>query len=136
MIPAQPGLLPTLVALDEGAQRVAALAHLFDRVDHLRPARCALPPGVAVVPYAAALDLDADDACAFHGDDEVDLVVFLVVGDALADDDEVVGPELFVEGPPDRLLPVVDEPGFLGQRDRHRLHRGPDLRFQLFEHPA
>ena len=124
MIPAQPGLLPALIAFDEGTQRVTAFPYLLDRVDRLRPARCALSPGVAVVPDVAALDLDADDSGTFHGDDEVDLVVFLVVGHALAYDDEVVRPELRVECTPDLLLPVVGKPGFLGQRDGHRLGSG------------
>ncbi len=85
------------------------------------------------MPDVAALDLDADDSGSFHGDDEVDLVVFLVVGHALAYDDEVIRPELLIKGTPDLLLPVVGKPGFLGQRDGHRLASGPDLRFQLVE---
>ena len=46
------------------------------------------------MPDLAALDLEADDAGALDRDDEVDLVVLEVVGDALAGDHSVVGLEL------------------------------------------
>ena len=51
------------------------------------------------MPDLAALDLEADDAGTLDGDDEVDLVILEVVGDALAGDDEVVGLELFERAP-------------------------------------
>lgn len=41
-----------------------------------------------------ALDLEAGDAGAVDGDDEIDLVLLVVVGDALAGDEEVVVKEL------------------------------------------
>ena len=69
-----------------------------------------LPPALAVVPDLAALDLEADDAGALDGDDEVDLVVLEVVGDALARDHQVVGLELVDEGLVDLALGAVGEP--------------------------
>ena len=46
------------------------------------------------MPDLATLDLQADDARALDGDDEVDLMVFQVVGDALSWDHAVVGLQL------------------------------------------
>ena len=69
-----------------------------------------LPPGVAVVPDVAALDLEADDAGAFDRDDEVDLVILEVVGDALAGDDSVIGLQLVEQGLVDLALGGIGEP--------------------------
>ena len=68
-----------------------------------------LPPRLAVVPDLAALDLEADDAGALDRDDEVDLVVLEVVGDALAGDHPVVGLELVDERLVDLALGAVGE---------------------------
>ena len=109
MVPAQPALRPAGVLLDEVAQRVAGFAGLADRFDLVLVAAALLPPRLAVVPDLAALDLEADDAGALDGDDEVDLVVLEVVGDALAGDDAVVGLELVEQGLVDRALGAVGE---------------------------
>ena len=63
------------------------------------------------MPDFAALDLDADDAGAFDGDDEVDLVILEVVGDPLAGDEKVVLAELVDEQLPDLALGLVGEAG-------------------------
>ena len=63
-----------------------------------------------VVPDLAALHLDADDAGAFDGDHEVDLVILEVIGDPLAGDDEVAGLELFDERLPDEAFGAVGQP--------------------------
>ena len=70
-----------------------------------------LPPRVAVVPDVAALDLEADDAGALDRDDEVDLVVLEVVGDALAGNHPVVGLKLFEQRLVDLALGGVGEAG-------------------------
>ena len=69
------------------------------------------------MPDLAALDLEADDAGALDRDDEVDLVVLEVVGDALAGDDEVVGLELIDQHLPDAPLGRVGEAGRFGDGD-------------------
>ena len=79
-----------------------------------------LPPAVAVVPDLAALDLEADDAGALDRDDEVDLVVLEVVGDALARDDEVVGLKLVDQRLVDAALGAVGQPRGVGRGDGHR----------------
>ena len=104
VVPAQPALRPARVLLDEVAQRVAGFAGLADGVDLVLVAAALLPPVFAVVPDLAALDLQADDAGALDGDDEVDLVVLEVVGDALAGDDAVVGLQLLEQGLVDLAL--------------------------------
>ena len=86
MVPAQPALSPAVVLLDEFAQRIAGFAGLADRIDLVVVAASPLPPRVTVVPDIAALDLEAHDAGTFDRDDEVDLVVLEVVGDALTGD--------------------------------------------------
>ena len=73
------------------------------------------------MPDLAALDLEADDAGALDRDDEVDLVVLEVVGDALAGDDEVVGLELFGQRLVDAALGAVGEAWGFGRGDRHGL---------------
>lgn len=127
MVPPQAPLGPAGVGLDEVPQRIAGFAGLADRLDGLDvPAPALLPPLVAVVPDLAALDLDADDAGALDGDDEVDLVVLEVVGHALAGDDEIVVLELLSEELPDLALSVVGKAGVDGESDRHstRVARG------------
>ena len=115
VVPAQPALSPTVVVLDELAQRIAGFAGLADRVDLVLVAATLLPPRLAVVPYLAALDLEADDVGALDGDDEVDLVVLEMVDDALAGDHPVVGLELFKESLVDLALGRVGEAGsFVG----------------------
>ena len=98
VVPAQPALSPAVVLLDEVAQRVTGFAGLADRIDLVLVAASPLPPRVAVVPDLAALDLEADDAGALDRDDEVDLVVLEVVGDALAGNHQVVWLKLFDAG--------------------------------------
>ena len=61
------------------------------------------------MPDVAALDLEADDAGAFDRDDEVDLVVLEVVGDALAGDDSVVGLQLVEQRLVDLALGAIGE---------------------------
>ena len=78
-----------------------------------------------VVPDLAALHLDADDARAFDGDHEVDLVVLEVIGDALAGDDEVAGFELVDERLPDELLGAVGQPWDFRDVDGHVLEPLP-----------
>lgn len=107
VVPAQPTLCPARVALDVVAECVTGVAGLTDRFDVDLLAAAQSAPPVAVVPDFAALDFHADDAGAFDGDDEVDLVVFEVVGDALAGDDEVVGLELLFQRVVDTALGAV-----------------------------
>ena len=80
-----------------------------------------LAPAFAVVPDFAALDLEADDARAFDGDDEVGLVVLEVIGDALAGNDEVVGLELIDQHLPGAPLGRVGEAGRFDDGDAQRL---------------
>ena len=110
VVPAQPALGPAVVILDELAQRVAGFAGLADRVDLVLVAATLLPPGLAVVPDVAALDLEADDAGALDRDDEVDLVILEVVGDTLAGDHPVIGLQLVEQGLVDLALGGVGEP--------------------------
>ena len=99
VVPARSPECPPRVALDVVTQGVAGFAGLADRFDVHVLAAAELAPARAVVPDLAALDLEADDAGALDGDDEVDLVILEVVGDALAGDDEVVGLELLDRAP-------------------------------------
>ena len=71
------------------------------------------------MPHLAALDFKADDAGTPDGDDEVDLVIFPVVGDPLADDDQVAFAELRDEQAKNPAFGVVGQSRFGGQRDRH-----------------
>ena len=59
---------------------------------------------LAVVPDVAALHLETDDAGALDRDDEVDLVVLEVVGDALTGNHPVVRLKLFEQCLVDRAL--------------------------------
>lgn len=120
VVPADPILRPTGVVLDEASQRVAGFARLADGFDGLLAATADLPPARAVVPDLAALDLQADDASTLDGDDEVDLVVLEVVGDALAGDQQVIGVELLDERLPDPALGGVGQAGCFGDGDGHR----------------
>ena len=113
VVPAQPALSPAVVLLDEFAQRIAGFAGLADRIDLVLVAASPLPPRVTVVPDVAALDLEADDAGALDRDDEVDLVVLEVVGDALAGNHQVVRLELFLKGSVDLALGLVGQAGRL-----------------------
>jgi len=92
------------------------LAHRFDV--HVRAA-AQLAPARPVMPDLTALDLQTDDAGTLDGDDEVDLVILEVVGDALAGDDEVVGLELLDERLVDVALGPVGETRGFGGRDGH-----------------
>ena len=93
--------------------------HLTDRFDDVFSPAADLPPGHAVVPHLAALDLDADDAGALDRHHEVDLVVLEVVGHPLPGDQQVAGAELLGERLPDHAFGVVGQPrGPLGC-DRH-----------------
>jgi hypothetical protein len=94
VVPPQPVLRPARVFLDEVTQRVAGFAGLPHRLDLVLAATADLSPTLAVVPDFAAFDLEADDAGAFDGDHEVDLVVLEMVSDALARHDEIVRFEL------------------------------------------
>jgi hypothetical protein len=75
----------------------------------------ALPPPVAVVPDIATLDLQTGDASPFDRDDEVDLVILQVTGDALAGDDSVIWPQLF-----EQCL-VVDSTVMAGRSDGRQI---------------
>ena len=119
MVPAQPALGPAVIVLDELAQRIAGFAGLTNWVDLVLVAATLLPPRLAVMPDLAAFDLEADDAGTLDGDDEVDLVVLEMVGDALAGDHPVVGLELFKEGLVDLALGGVGEAGSFVGGDRH-----------------
>ena len=121
VVPAGPLECPPRVALDVIAQGVAGLAGLADRLDVHVLAAAKLAPTGAVVPHLAALDLEADDAGALDGDDEVDLVILEVVGDALAGNDEVVGLELFDERLVDLALGAVGEARGFGGSNGHGL---------------
>lgn len=72
------------------------------------------------MPQLATLDLDADDAGAFNGDEEVDLVILEVIGDALAGDDQVAGLELVDQQLIDPALCAVGQAWCFSNRDRHR----------------
>ena len=111
MVPPETSLRPAGIELDVLAQRVAGLAGLADRIDPLRrlTGPC-LPPTVIVVPHLPAFDLQTHDAGAIDRDQHVDLVVFVVVGDALAVDDEVVIEELLTQEVPDGFLARGGEP--------------------------
>ena len=82
------------------------------------------------MPYLATLDFEAGDSRALDGHHEIDLVVFVVIGDALVRDEEVGVEELFIQQPPDRLLGTRSEAGRLGDRMRHCIHSlgSPDWR--------
>ena len=56
------------------------------------------------MPHLTAFDLEADEAGAFDGDDEVDLVVLEMIGYALAGYDEIIRLELLDEGLVDAAL--------------------------------
>ena len=84
MVPAQPTLSPAVVLLDELTQRITGFAGLANRIDLVVLPASPLPPGVAVVPDVATLDLKTDDAGALDRHNEVDLMIFEVVGDTLA----------------------------------------------------
>ncbi len=99
MVPAQSALRPSRITLDEVTQRVTGVARLTDGLDLVVRGRVAAAARSAVVPDLTALDLEADDAGTLDGDDEVDLVVLEVVGDALAGDDPVVGLQLVDAAP-------------------------------------
>ena len=71
------------------------------------------------MPDLAALDLEADDAGALDGDDEVDLVILEVVGDALAGDHQVAGVELRDERFPDPAFGPVGQSRRLTRRVTH-----------------
>ncbi len=71
------------------------------------------------MPDVAALDLEADDAGALDRDDEVDLVVLEVVGDALAGDHAVVGLQLVEQRLVDLALGGVGQARGLFWRDGH-----------------
>lgn len=73
------------------------------------------------MPDLPALDLDAHDARALDGHHEVDLVVFLVVGDPLTDDEQIVVGQLLLQQGENPLLAGVGEPGPVGDHDGHRL---------------
>lgn len=94
----------------------ARLTDGFDVVDALA---AGLAPALPVVPDLAALDLEADDARALDGDEEVDLVVFQVIGHALARDDEVTGLQLFDQGAPNGPLGAVGQPRHKADVDGH-----------------
>ena len=119
MVPAQAALRPAGVFLDVVTQGVAGFASLADGVDPVVVAAALLPPVFAVVPDLAALDLQADDAGALYRDDEVDLVVLEVIGDALAGDDEVVGFELLDQRLVDLALGGVGQARRFVGRDGH-----------------
>ena len=71
------------------------------------------------MPDVAALDLEADDAGTLDRDDEVDLVILEVVGDALARDHPVVRLKLFEQGLVDLALGGVGEAGSFVRSDGH-----------------
>ena len=71
------------------------------------------------MPDVAALDLQADDAGTFDCDDEVDLVILEVVGDALAGNDTVVGLKLLEQRLVDLALGAVGEARSFGGSDAH-----------------
>ena len=93
---------------------------MADGLDGVVAPAALLPPAVAVMPDLSAFDLEADDACALDRDDEVDLVVLEVVGDALAGDDEIVGLELFKQRLVDAALGAIGQPRGVGRGDAHR----------------
>src|SRR5215207_4723946 len=85
MRPAEPSAvtgLPPRIGLDITPQRVPGGARLVDRVDPGLPAAASLPPGLAVVPELATLDLDDHQPRPRQKDDQVGLVVLSVVGDS------------------------------------------------------
>ena len=119
MIPPQPALGPARVGLDEVPQRVAGFPSLTHRFDAELPGAAPLPPSGAVMPDLATLDLDADDARALDGHQEVDLMIFEVVGDPLAGDDEVALAELLHQFRTDPAFGGVGQPRVLGKQHRH-----------------
>ena len=62
---------------------------------------------------------DADDAGAFDGDNEVDLVVLEMVSDTLPGDHQIVLTELLAQQLPHLALSVVGEARVRGQSDGH-----------------
>ena len=113
---------------------VAGLAGLPDRMDRAFATAADLAPGLAVVPDLAALDLDADDAGALDGDDEVDLVVLEVVGDPLSGHDKVIGLKLINQRLVGAALGCVEPRVFVG-RDAHR-REPPNRRRALVISPS
>ena len=119
VVPAGSPDRPPRVTFDVVPKRVAGFAGLAHRFDvHVRAA-AQLAPARPVMPDLTALDLQTDDAGTLDGDDEVDLVILEVVGDALAGDDEVVGLELLDERLVDLALGPVGETRGFGGRDGH-----------------
>jgi hypothetical protein len=119
MIPAQPPLGPAVVVLDEFVQGITGFAGLADRVDFMLVTAPLLPPGMAVVPDIAALDLEAGDAGTFYRNDEIHLVILEVIGHTLAGDDTVVGLKLFEQSLVNLPLGAVGKARSLIRRDRH-----------------
>ena len=70
------------------------------------------------MPDLAAFDLDAHDAGALDGHDEVDLVILEMVGDALTRHDEIIGLELVDQRSIGAALGAL-ESGLLIGRDAH-----------------
>lgn len=122
VVPPQPSLRPRRVGLNVLPQRVTCGACLLDGVDALGwlTGPC-LQPRVAVVPHLAALNLEAGDAGAVDGDDEIDLVLLVVVGDALTGDEEIVVEELVAQQGPDLLFGGGSEAGWVGDQVWHVL---------------
>jgi hypothetical protein len=112
---------PARVALDVVAQGVARFAGLTDGFDVHVLAAAELAPAIAVVPDFAALDLDADDAGALDGDDEVDLVVLEVIAAALAGNDEIGGLKLLGQRLVDAALSTVGQARRCGRGGGHWL---------------
>ena len=121
VVPARSPDCPPRVALDVVTQRVTGFASLADRFDVHVLAAAELAPAGAVVPHLPALDLETDDPGPLDRDDEVDLVILEVVGDALAGDDEVVGLKLFGQRLVDAALGAVGETWAFGRGDGHGL---------------
>src|SRR5918994_6043074 len=134
MCPPEPSTVtgpPPRIGLDITPKCVPGGARLVDRVDpDLLPA-ASLPPGLAVVPELATLDLDDDQPRPRQKDDQVGLVVLSVVGGSLVRVEDILRAQLLAQEIPDLALAPRREPRPLGHQHRHRRLLPLRLRSQL-----
>ena len=111
--------LPPRIAGDVVAHRVLGRPHLGHRVDLDVLTSTRLPPTIVVVPDAAALDLDHQNADLGHQHDQVGLVVLVLVGQSNVREQDVVLAEPLLQPLPHLLLGSRRERRSLGDQPHH-----------------